>query len=307
MSDRAIAAYARDLTIDIAIDLGGYTQGSRTGIFSYRAAPIQLSYIGYLGTMGADYYDYLLADKTLIPDDSKHYYSEKIVYLPSYQVNDRKRSISNKKFTREELGLPNSGIVFCCFNNNYKILPTVFDSWMRILKLVEESVLFLYAENKWAESNLCNEAEARGVDSKRLIFGSNLPVSEYLGRYRACDLFLDTFPYNAGTTASDALWAGLPVITMMGKSFASRMAASIINAIGLPELIANNQEEYEALAIELAKNPNKLAGIQSKLANNRLATSLFDTPLFTKNIEAAYIKMFERYRADLEPDHISIP
>jgi predicted O-linked N-acetylglucosamine transferase (SPINDLY family) len=306
MSDLDVAKLARELRIDIAVDLGGFTADSRTGIFSYRAAPVQVSYIGYLGTMGAEYYDYLLADETIIPVGLQKFYSENIAYLPSYQVNDRKRIISDRLFTRQELGLPQKEFVFCCFNNNYKILPDTFSSWVRILQAVDGSVLFLYGENKWAEANLRKEAEVRGIDKTRLIFGGYLPQDEYLARYRACDLFLDTFPYNAGTTASDALWTGLPVLTLMGESFASRVAASLLNAIDLPELITNTQEEYEALAIELAMHPHKLAEIKLKLANNRLTTPLFDTPLFTKNLEATYIKMYERYQNDLQPDHISI-
>lgn len=306
MSDLEIVKLVRDLRIDIAVDLGGHTRDSRTGIFSYRAAPIQLSYIGYLGTMGAEYYDYLCADKTIIPNELQKFYSEKIVYLPSYQANDRKRTISERQFTKEELGLPETGFVFCCFNNNYKILPSTFDSWMRILNSVEGGTLFLYADNEWSKANLIHEADLRGVDSSRLVFGGHLSAEEYLARYRVCDLFLDTFPYNAGTTASDALWVGLPVLTLMGRSFASRMAASLLNAIGLPELITSTQEEYETLAIELAINPQKLVDIKLKLANNRFTTPLFDTPLFTKNLEAAYIKMYEGYHVDLEPEHLTI-
>ena len=306
MSELEIAELSRSLQIDIAVDLGGYTQDSRTGIFSYQAAPIQMSYIGYLGTMGAEYYDYLLADETIIPENLQKFYSEKILYLPSYQVNDRKRIISERQFTREELGIPETGIVFCCFNNNYKILPSTFDSWMRILNAVEGSVLFLYADNEWSKANLIKEAGLRGIDGARLIFGGRIPAEEYLARYQTCNLFLDTFPYNAGTTASDALWAGLPVLTLIGQSFASRVAASLLNAIGLPELITNTQEEYEALAIELAIHPHKLADIKLKLAKNRLTAPLFDTPLFTKNLESAYIKMYERYQNDFQPDHISI-
>jgi predicted O-linked N-acetylglucosamine transferase (SPINDLY family) len=306
MSDLKIAQLARELGIDIAVDLGGFTTGSRTGIFSYRAAPVQVSYIGYLGTMGAEYYDYLLADKTIIPENLQKFYSEKIVYLASYQANDRKRTISERQFTREELGLPKTGFAFCCFNNNYKILPSTFDSWMRILNAVEGSVLFLYADNERVKANLIDEAILRGVDSARLVFGGRIPTEEYLARYRACDLFLDTFPYNAGTTASDALWTGLPVLTLMGSSFASRVAASLLNAIGLPELITATQEDYEALAIELATDPHKLPDIKLKLAKNCLTTPLFDTPLFTKNLETAFIKMYERYQNDLQPDHISI-
>jgi predicted O-linked N-acetylglucosamine transferase (SPINDLY family) len=306
MSDLNIAKLSRDLNIDIAVDLGGHTAGGRTGIFSYLAAPVQLSYIGYLGTMGAEYFDYLIADEIILPFELQKFYSEKIIYLPCYQVNDRKRPISDKKYTRAELGIPEKGFVFCCFNNNYKILPDTFDRWMRILGNVEGSILFLYAENKWAEENLRKYAEARDIDSARLIFGGHLPNDKYLARYQVCDLFLDTFPYNAGTTASDALWAGLPVLTLMGRSFASRVAASLLSAIGLSDLVTSTQEEYEALAIELATNPRKLADIKLKLAANRLTAPLFNTPLFAKNLEAAYVNIYKRYRADLQPDHVFI-
>jgi predicted O-linked N-acetylglucosamine transferase (SPINDLY family) len=306
-SDIEIAQLCRNLNIDIAVDLMGITKDFRTGIFSYRAAPVQVNYLGYPGTMGADYMDYIIADRTLIPIESQAFYSEKVVYLPNtYQVNDRKRSISDNQFTRNELGLPEEGFVFCCFNNNYKILPSTFESWMRILKVVDGSVLWLLQDNDLSMNNLKKEASKQGVDSCRLIFAERMSLPEHLARHRQADLFLDTFPYNAHTTASDALWAGLPVLTMMGQSFASRVAASLLNAIGLSELITNTQKEYEALAIELAINPKKLTDIKHKLETNRLTTPLFNTPLFTKNIEIAYIKMMERYHADLEPDHISI-
>jgi len=305
-SDKDVAKLSRDIGIDIAIDLTGLSGNERMGIFAYRAAPIQLSYIGYLGTMGAEYYDYLVADKTTIPVDSQHFYTEKIVYLPSYQVNDSTRLISDKVFDKVELNLPLNVFVFCCFNNNYKIIPPIFDGWMRILIAVPESVLFLYAENKWAEENLKSEAKKRGVSQTRLLFGSRIERSEYLARYRVADLFLDTLPYNAGATASDALWAGLPVLTCMGESFASRVAASLLNAIDLPELITTTQTEYEAKAIELATNPAKLKVIKYKLERNRSNTLLFDTPKFTKNIEVAYLQMYERYQSDLPPDHIYI-
>ena len=307
MSDRGVAELARNLDIDIAVDLGGFTTDRRTGVFSYRAAPIQVNYLGYPGTMGADYYDYVIADKTLIPPDSQSCYSEKIVYLPNtYQVNDRKREISARQFTRQELGLPENGFVFCCFNNNFKILPATFDGWMRILKAVEGSVLWLLQDNSWAVENLKKEAQKQGVDAERLVFADRMLPSEHLSRHRQADLFLDTLPYNAHTTTSDALWTGLPVLTLMGRSFASRVAASLLNAIGLPELITSTQDAYEALAIELATNSKKLVDIKLKLANNRLTTPLFDTPLFTKNLEAAYIKMYERYQAGLETEHLVI-
>ena len=305
-SDKEVAELSRLMEIDIAIDLSGLTGNERTGIFVYRAAPIQLSYVGYLGTMGVEYYDYLIADKTIIPTEHHQYYKEKIVYLTSYQVNDSKRLISDKVFEKTELNLPLNAFVFCSFNSVYKITPTTFDVWIRILIAVPDSVLLLYAENKWAEANLKLEAEKRGVSKTRLAFGSRIERCDYLARYRLADLFLDTFPYNAGTTGSDALWAGLPVLTCMGESFASRVAASLLNAIELPELITTTQEQYEAKAIELATNPAKLRAIKDKLERNRLTTALFDTPRFTKNIEAAYIQMYERYQADLSPDHIYI-
>jgi predicted O-linked N-acetylglucosamine transferase (SPINDLY family) len=307
MSDKSVAELSRNLCIDIAIDLKGPTQDQRIGIFSYRAAPIQVSYIGYPGTIGADYIDYLIADKTIIPDQSQQYYSEKVVYLPnSYQVNDRNKVISDKQFTREELGLPVEGFIFCCFNNNYKITPYVFDSWIRILNAVRGSVLWLFEDNPTAAVNLRKEAQKRGLDPQRVIFAKRMQLPDHLARHRAADLFLDTLPYNAHTTASDALWAGLPILTCMGESFASRVAASLLRAIGLPDLIAADQADYESLAIQLAMNPVKLRSIRDRLTENRLTTALFDTPLFTRHIEEAYREMYERYQNDLLPDHIEI-
>jgi len=306
LSDKEVAHLSREMSIDIAVDLGGYTANCRTGIFAYRAAPIQVSYIGYLGTMGSEYIDYLVADKTIIPQNSIHYYTEKIAYLPSYQVNDSRRKIADKVFTREELGLQEDHFVFTCFNSNYKILPETFDSWMYILKSTKKSVLFLYAGNEWAQSNLIKEAENRGVSGQRLIFGKHLNPDQYLARYQVCDLFLDTAPYNAGTTASDALWAGLPVITLIGKSFPSRVAASLLHNIGLPELITTTKLAYEALAIELATNPQKLTSIKKKLAENRLKTPLFNSLSFSSHIEAAYLKMMEFYLNGLPPVNFQV-
>lgn len=306
-SDLAIAQLSRSLNIDIAVDLKGFTQDLRTGIFSYRAAPIQVSYLGYPGTMGADYIDYIIADNILIPPDSQRFYSEKVVYLPnSYQVNDRKRVIADTLSTRQELGLPENGFVFCCFNNNHKILPATFAAWMRILTAVEGSVLWLLQDNPRVVENLRKEADKFGVDAGRIVFAGRMALPEHLARHSQADLFLDTLPYNAHTTTSDALWAGLPVLTVMGRSFASRVAASLLYAIGLPELITNTLQEYEALAINLAKSPQKLINIKQKLASNRLTTPLFDTPVFTQNIEAAYIQMMERYWADLPAEHLFI-
>ena len=305
-SDEDIAQLARNEGIDIAVDLGGYTAENRPGVFAYRSAPIQVGYIGYLGTLGANYVDYLLADKTIIPPGAEKYYSEKIAFLPSYQANDSYRKIPEHTLTRESLGLPKSAFVYACFNSNAKISPSTFDGWMRILKGAENSVLFLYAENMWAADNLKKEAEARGVSRHRLIFGEHLSSDQYLARYRACDLFLDTHPYNAGTTASDALWAGLPVLTLIGQSFPSRVAASILSAIGLDELVTQSQGEYEAKAIELARHPETIVEIRKKLADNIFSTMLFDTSRFTKSIEAIYLEMYYRHHADLEPDHINI-
>jgi len=306
MSDQQVAELARSLEIDIAVDLAGYTGECRTGIFAHRSAPIQLSYIGYLGTMGAEYMDYLLADAVLVPQKHRSHYAEKIVYLPSFQVNDSQRPRPAALFSRVQLGLPETGFVFCCFNNNFKITEQTFSGWMRILKSVVGSVLFLYAENKYAALNLKNAAIANGVDASRLIFAEAAPLPEYLAKYCVADLFLDTLPYNAGTTASDALWMGLPVLTCMGEAFASRVAASLLTAIGLPELIATNQHEYEAIAIDLATHPEKMAAIKCKLAQNRLTAALFDSRLFTRHLETAYSNMYERCQADLLPEDIVV-
>jgi len=287
-TDLQIAELARSLQIDIAVDLGGHTQNSRVGIFAYRAAPIQVSYIGYLGTMGAEYYDYLLADEIIIPHESQKYYTEKIAYLPCYQVNDSQRKIAERQFTRSELGLPEKGFVYCCFNNNFKILPATFDSWVRILQAVPGSVLFLYAENKWAEGNLKFEAQKRGLDPARLVFGQHLSREDYLARYRVADLFLDTFPYNAGTTASDALWAGLPVLTCSGESFASRVAASLLTNVGLPELVTANTDDYATKAIQLGSHPNQVESIRESLAKKKRQSVLFSTPQFLEHLTRLY-------------------
>ena len=306
LSDCDVARVSREPKIDIAIDLTGLTFGGRPGIFAYRAAPIQLSYLGYLGTMAADYYDYLIADKTIIPPTSQEYYAEKIAYLPNYHAGAFQKPVAEKVFTREELGLPPSGFVFCCFNNSFKITPASFDGWMRILKKVKGSVLLLYTSTVLALENLKREAVKRGVDPNRIIHGKFLPLPEHLSRLAIADLFLDTLPYNAGTTASDALWSGLPVLTYAGNSFASRMAGSVLKAMGLPELIAPSREEYEIRAIELASNPFKLAKIKKKMLEKRSAAPLFDSKLFVKHIEAAYSVMYERYHAALPLEHFEI-
>jgi protein O-GlcNAc transferase len=309
LGDSEIAQMIARVEVDVLVDLMGFTRDSRTDIFASRAAPIQVNYLGYPGTMGAGYFDYIIGDKTIFTELDEQFYSEKLIRFPySYQPNDRKRSISDRAFERRDFGLPKDSFVFSCFNNNYKILPDVFDCWMRILKRLDNSVLWLsWGSADSAASNLRNEAAKRQVDPERLIFAKRLPLSEeHLARLRLADLFLDTLPYNAHATASDALWAGLPVLTQMGQTFAGRVAASLLRAIGLPELITYTREDYEALAIELALNRNKLLNIKEKLNRNRLTTPLFDTALFTKHLETAYEAMYSRYLTKLPPDHIDI-
>jgi protein O-GlcNAc transferase len=307
-TDTDVARLARNMEIDIAIDRNGFTSYCRPNIFASRAAPLQISYKGYPGTMGTNYIDYLIADPIVVTADHRENYSEKIAYLPdSYQVYDTKRVVPDKIVSREQVGLPRNSFVFCCFNNNYKITPEVFDSWMRILKQVDSSVLWLLEDNTKAKSNLRKEAEIRGINPERLISAKRMPPSDHLSRHRLADLFLDTLPCNAHITASDALWAGLPVLTRIGETFAGRVAASLLNAIGLSELITSTPQAYEALAIELATNPERLANLKRKLATNRLTTPLFDTQRYTRHIEAAYTMMYERYQTNLPPDHIFVP
>jgi len=256
--------------------------------------------------MGSDYYDYIIVGKGMIPKKNQKYYAEKIVYLPSYQVNDSTESPPEVMLTRKDLGLPEKGFVFCCFNNTYKITPTVFDSWARILQRVKDSVMMIYVSNNLAKENLLKEIVLRGIDPERLIFGQKLSRPAYLDRYRVVDLFLDTHPYNAGTTASDALRMGLPILTLNGNSFNSREAASILNSVKLPELITDTQEEYESLAIELATNPIKFKNIKDKLNNNLSTAPLFDTPQFTRNLESAYKTMYEKHHSGMKPEHIYV-
>ena len=306
-SDREIAKLARELEIDIAVDLTGYTRFSRVGIFAHRAAPIQVNFLGYPGTLGAPYMDYIIADHTLIPAEATQYYSEKIVYMPHcYQPNDRLRPIAPEEFTRSQFGLPEQGVVYCCFNNNFKITPQIYDVWMRILSAVPGSVLWLFEDNPTAAINLKQEAQQREVDPKRIFFAQKMPLAQHLARYRLVDLFLDTLPYNAHTTASDALWVGTPVLTCLGQSFAGRVAASLLKAAQLPELITENLEQYEALAIELGSHPEQLKTLKDKLMTGRLTCPLFDTALFTKHLEQAYQQMYERYLADLVPANMEV-
>ncbi|WP_062307156.1 tetratricopeptide repeat protein [Polynucleobacter sinensis] len=307
MSDKDVALLARELEIDIAVDLTGLTQHNRPEIFMHRAAPIQINYLGYPGSVGYKEMDYLMADKVVIPPEHRQNYLEKIVYLPdTYQANDSKREIANRAFARQDFGLPHKGFVFCCFNNLYKITPTSFDSWMRILGRVEGSVLWLLDGNPTAVNNLKKEAMKRGINSSRLVFAPRAELAEHLARHCLADLFIDSLPYGAHTTASDALWAGLPVLTCLGKTFVGRVAASLLHAMSMPELAAQNIEDFENMAVELALNPEQLQLLKDKLHKNRLTTPLFDTKLFAQNIERAYCKMMERHLLGLPPDHLDI-
>lgn len=307
LSDFDAAKLIQSQEIDILVNLNGYFGHVRQGIFSYKPAPIQVNYLGFPGTSGASYMDYMIADRVVLPLECRKYYVEKIAYLPnSYQANDNRRIVSQKKFSKAECGLPENSFVFACFNNNYKIIPSTFDLWLRILVKVENSVIWLLADNSLAKENLIKEAAARGIDATKLVFAERLKPEDHLARHQLADLFLDTLPYNAHTTCSDALWAGLPVLTLMGSTFPGRVSASLLAALDLNELITHTEDDYLMLAIELATNREKLKTIREKLASNLLEKPLFNSELFAKNLEAAYIKMNERYTADLQPEHIFI-
>jgi predicted O-linked N-acetylglucosamine transferase (SPINDLY family) len=294
-NEESIARLLRESEIDIAIDLMGFTGGARPDVLAMRPAPVQVNYLGYPGTMGAAFIDYILADRFVIPEACQSHYAEKVVYLPdTFQVNDSDRQTVGPAPRRGELGLPDSGFVFCSFNNNYKLNPDMFDVWMRILSMVDHSVLWLLGGNSTVIENLRREAERRGIEASRLIFAPKVPYADYLARYRAADLFLDTLPFNAGTTASDALWAGLPVLNVHGEAFASRMAGSLLQCAGLPELVTGSLADYEALAVRLAREPDALRETRERLANNRKTSPLFNTDRFCHHIEAAFTTMWER-------------
>lgn len=307
MSDREAAALIHERRTDIAIDLKGYTKNARIGIFSHRPAPIQASFLGYPGTTGAGFIDYIVADRIVLPLDRQPFVSESIVHLPdSYQVNDSGRIVAAANPTRAEAGLPPEGFVFCCFNNSYKITPPIFDIWARLLAAVDGSVLWLLHDNADAADNLRREAAARHVDPRRLVFARRLPVEEHLARHRLADLALDTLPVNAHTTAADALWAGLPIVTCIGDSFAGRVCASLLHAVNVSELISGSLGDYEALALKLATDPQALARLRRKLAQNRPSCPLFDTDRFRRHIEAAYRTMWDIRQRGERPRSFSI-
>ena len=306
LSDVAATQLARDQKIDIAIDLTGHTQYGRMGIFANRAAPIQINYLGYPGSSGAPYIDYIIGDHLLIPTEAQKFYSEKIIYLPCFQANDDRRVISDQQFLRSDFGINENAFVYCSFNNTYKINPNTFNAWMRILKSTDNSVLLLLSDNGISSLNLKNMAVESGINPERLIFLPRIAYDLHLARYGLCDLFLDTLPYNGGTTASDALWSGLPVLTQTGESFASRMAASLLNSLELPELITTSQKEYEHLAIHLYYHSSELRLIKEKLRRNRTSKPLFDPKFFAKKIEGAFYAAVNRYAAKLPPHNIDI-
>jgi predicted O-linked N-acetylglucosamine transferase (SPINDLY family) len=307
-SDAEVAALIRTLQIDVLVDLQGHTLGTRAGILARRAAPVQVNFLGFPATMGADYIDYIIADAVVIPADAESAYAEQVVRLPHcYLPFDNQQGISEFAPTRPALGLPEDGFVFCAFHNTYKITPPVFDVWMRLLRGIPGSVLWLREEEPEAMSNLQREAAARGVDPARLVFAALLPsLEDHLARLRLADLFLDTLPYNAHATAAHALWAGVPVLTCRGNAFAARVGASLLTAAGLPELIAEDLARYESSALQLACSPERLAGMRALLQRERASCALFDTDRFRRALESAYTSMWQRAEAGQAPQAFEV-
>ncbi|QWE23052.1 tetratricopeptide repeat protein [Polynucleobacter sp. AP-Jannik-300A-C4] len=307
LSDDEVVNLCRHMEIDIAIDLGGYTAGARFEIFSKRCAPIQINYLGFPGTMANTAYDYIIADEFLIPEDARSFYTEKIIYLPSYQVNDSTKKIADSIPARKEFGLEEGKFVFACFNNSYKINPRVMKCWMNILNATPNSILWLANNFSAANDRLLAEFSKYGVDKKRIVFAQRLPeMKDHLARLKLADLFLDTFFYNAHTTASDALWSGLPVVTLAGRTFSSRVAGSILKSLNTPELIAYSEDEYERIAINLANNRDKLDLVRENIAKNRLTSKLFDTESYTRSIERGYSEVVTMWRKGISPANLFI-
>ena len=308
LSTKEIIEKVHNLEIDIAIDENGYTFNARTELFQNRLSPIQINFMGFPSTSGADFIDYIIADKIVIPDIFRKFYSEKIIYLPhSFMPSDNMKEISCKNTTREEFNLPKDAFVLCCFNKTYKISLIEFDIWMRILNKIENSVLWLLESNEQAMQNLKQEVIKKGINPQRLIFAKKIPISEHLERHKHADLFVDTFNYNAHVTANDSLWAGLPVVTKEGKQFAARVSSSLLNSIDLKELITKNTDDYEKLILELATNKNKLSKIKENLSANKLKMKpLFNTELYTKNFENGLQKIFELYQNGEKPRDINV-
>jgi predicted O-linked N-acetylglucosamine transferase (SPINDLY family) len=295
LGDKEVAELIRRLEIDIAVDLDGFTRHARNGIFGYRPAPIAVGFLGYPGTIGSPHIDYIIADRIVLPEDEQKFYDEQVVYMPvTYQPNTE-RTVAPTMPSRRAAGLPETGFVFCCFNSSHKITPPTFESWMRILGQAKDSVLWLLDGGPAQQANLRREAQQRGVAGERLIFAPPMPPPEHMARQALAGLFLDTLPYNAHTTASDALWCGVPVLTLKGNSFAGRVAASLNHAIGMHEMTVRTPAAYEALAVALAHDPVRLADLKARLAANRDGSALFDIERFTRQIEEAYEAMWERH------------
>jgi predicted O-linked N-acetylglucosamine transferase (SPINDLY family) len=308
LTDQEAAERIRDAQIDILVNLNGYFGRHRMGVFAQRPAPIQVNYLGFPGTLGAPYLDYILADRIVIPDAERRYFTEQVIWLPDcYQVNDDKRRIADRRPTRSEEGLPETGFVFCNFNQSYKLVPDTFVLWARLLKQVEGSVLWLMEGKGAFAQHLRQEAERQGVAGERLVFAQNRSLDQHLARLALADLFLDSLPYNAHTTASDALWAGVPLLTCRGRAFAGRVAASLLGAIGLPELITEDWAAYEALALKLAREPDLLRGLRDRLAQNHATHPLFDTDRFRRHIESAYRQIWEIAERGEAPNHFAVP
>jgi protein O-GlcNAc transferase len=306
-SDTEIATWLAEREIDIAVDLKGYTAYGRPGIFAQRPAPVQVSYLGYPGTMAAPFIDYLIADSFLIPEAEQGFYTEKIAYLSdSYQANDRRRRVAAHVLTRAASGLPEGGFVFCCFNVSWKITAAVFDVWMRLLAAVPDSVLWLLEDNRWAVQNLRREAAARNIDPERLIFCPRVDNESHLARHQLADLFLDTFPCNAHTTASDALWTGLPLLTCSGRTFPSRVAGSLLQAAGLPELVTRSLEDYGRVALQLTRDRDRLASLRARLTLDREGLPLFETPALCGHLETAYRHMWSLHREGKAPETFDV-
>lgn len=307
LADDQVAALARAQAIDIAIDLKGHTLNGRPQILLHQPAPVLMSYLGHPGTLGFKGIDYIVADPVVIPEPARKHYSEKILYMPDcYQVADSTRDISERTPSRRDLGLPDDAVVLCCFNSHYKITPKEFDIWMRVMGQVQNTVLWLWCRDEEARENLLREADARGVSRDRIIFAQSLQQEEHLARIQAADLFLDTFAVCAHTTASDAMWAGLPLVTLEGQQFAARVASSILHAMDLPELVTRTPQDYEALILDLAQNPEKLLAVREKLAMNRKSSAMFDTARFTRNWEKQLENALHRCERGLKPDHLML-
>lgn len=302
-----VARIARQDRLDIAIDLKGHTKDNRLNLFDERLAPVHVTYLGFPGTSGSENIDYMIADPITIPPKMRKFYTEKILYMPDcYQPNDDQRKAAGTKPARADVGLPEDAFVFCSFNTPYKVSPAEFDIWMKLLKSVQGSVLWFYAPRDYMRSNILKEVRKRGVDEDRIVFAGHANQKDHLARLPLADVFLDAFAVNAHTTASDALWAGVPVVTKIGKQFSARVASSLVNAVGARELIAATPQQYQALALKLARNPEYLADIKARIKRGIETGPLYDTEAFTRNFEALMEKALQRYDAGLKPDHISL-